>query len=97
GEIASNQGSGIKPQTWKDFALVNTGRGQGQSFVLTFAETEPVDGTVPHTPNDIFADCVTTIDLEFGVQIIAHAACRHLRDQFRCSHDIAILADPGLT
>jgi hypothetical protein len=53
-ELSIGQGDRIEPEARKDLALIKTLRAQRQAFEVTCAQSEPIDGSIEHAPNDVF-------------------------------------------
>jgi hypothetical protein len=90
GDVAPNQSRWVEPETGKDFAAVMAGFGQRQTIESPFTEHKPINGCIPDSPDNVFADAVPLIRAELFVQIIAGSAASDFGDQFRRPGDKAV-------
>src|SRR5262249_20650356 len=81
-EVAGDEGGWVEPEAWEDGAAEPAVGIRSEPFKGLVAQDEPIDDLVEDAPDDVFADLVPAIDLEFRAQVEAHAAGGDLAHPF---------------
>jgi hypothetical protein len=91
GHFPAQQRGCVEPDTREDRAAKDSVFSRSDLLKLLVTQEEPVDLVVEHANRDIFTYAVSTVDIEFLVQVVAHAAGGDFRDQVRGAIDLAIV------
>ena len=96
-EIVAHECGRVEPEAGKHRAAQGSIFGQCEPFVPSLVQDEPVDLALEDTPDDVLADTVALVSLEFGVQVVTLAAGGDFGNEVGRSVDVVVRIDFDLT
>src|SRR5208282_1973198 len=96
-EIVTHECGRVQPEAGKHRAAQGPIFGRGEPFVPSLMQDEPVDLALEDAPDEVLADTVALVRLEFLVQVVTLAAGGDFGDEIGRSVDVVIRVDLDLT